>query len=78
MKTSNFDKLILRIGEALKQLRIEKGYENLSDFVRAFELPMIHYWRIESGKTNMTLKSLMRVLEIHEIPISEFFCSLPK
>jgi transcriptional regulator with XRE-family HTH domain len=70
--------MIFQVGEALKQLRIEKGYENLSDFVKEFELPMIHYWRIESGKTNMTLKSLMRVLEIHDIPITEFFCSLKR
>lgn len=78
MKKNDFGKLILRIGDALKQLRLEKGYDNLSDFVKAFELPMIHYWRIESGKTNMTLRSLMRVLDIHEIPINEFFCSLKK
>jgi hypothetical protein len=74
MKKQNFQHAVLRIGEGLKQLRLQKGYENLSDFVKDFELPMIQYWRIEAGKTNLTIKSLLKLLAIHGLAIEEFFC----
>jgi len=37
----------------------------------------VQYWRIEKGKTNLTLKSL-RLLEIHGLNLKEFVNSLSK
>jgi hypothetical protein len=46
------------------------------DFVLDHDLSHIQYWRIEKGATNVTLKSLDRVLEIHGISIIDFFNEL--
>jgi hypothetical protein len=39
-------------------------------------LPEIQYWRIENGKTNLTLKSLTKLLSIHKLTLEDFFCEL--
>ena len=66
------------IGQALAELRLKMGYDSIKEFTKAFDLPMIQYWRIEKGKANLTLKSLHRLLAIHKITIGEFFCYLNK
>lgn len=76
MKKQSYEQALTKIGEGLKALRLDKGYENLSDFVREFDLPMIQYWRMEAGKANFTIKSLMRLMAIHGLAIEEFFCWL--
>ena len=76
MKKQNYEVAIGRIGDGLKRLRLQKGYQSLSDFVRAFDLPMIQYWRMEAGKANITIKSLIKLLVIHGLAIEEFFCWL--
>jgi len=68
------DEDILRnIGDKLKELRIKKGYSSYENFAVDNDLGRMQYWRLENGKTNMTLKSLLRILEIHELSPSEFF-----
>jgi len=68
------DEDILRnIGDKLKELRIKKGYSSYENFAVDNDLGRMQYWRLENGKTNMTLKSLLRILEIHELSPSDFF-----
>lgn len=62
------------IGHSLAELRLQKGYDSIKDFTQDHGLPMIQYWRIEKGKANLTLKSLYRLLSIHNISIGDFFC----
>jgi hypothetical protein len=70
-------RLILeRIGGALGELRMQKGYASIKDFAFDHNLPMIQYWRIEKGKANLTLKSLAKLLAIHQLSIERFFCGL--
>jgi len=38
----------------------------------------MQYWRIEKGKTNLNLRTLTKILLIHELTIEPFFASLPK
>lgn len=76
MKEHQFAVLMLKIGHGLRRLRIEKGYENLRKFTSDHKLPMIQYWRVEKGKTNMTIKTLMSLLAIHDLTVQEFFCWL--
>ena len=67
-----------RIGMRLAQLRKENGYGSYETFAYDHEIPRMQYWRIEKGRANVTLKSLVRLLSIHKISIEDFFSSLPK
>jgi transcriptional regulator with XRE-family HTH domain len=66
------------IGEKLAELRRKKGYSSHESFAYDFELPRVQYWRMEKGKSNITIKSLLRIMEIHSLSLKEFFNSLPK
>jgi hypothetical protein len=76
LKTKTFQTFLKRIGDGLIVLRKQRGYENITDFTRDFKLPMIQYWRIEKGKANVTLKSLAKLLAIHNLQPEDFFCWL--
>ena len=75
---ADFQKQLVKIGEKLAELRRQKGYTSHETFAYDYEMSRVQYWRIEKGKTNLTLKSLMRLLEIHGINLKEFFNSLSK
>lgn len=76
MKTKTLNTVLKRIGTGLSMLRTKKGYENITDFVNDHNLPLIQYWRIEKGKANITIKSLVKLLSIHQIAPEDFFCWL--
>ncbi len=67
---------LVRIGSRLTDLRKKKGYTSHEDFAYDFDLPRVQYWRIEKGKANITLKSLCKLLVIHNLSIEEFFCEI--
>jgi len=67
-----------RIGLKLMELRKKKGYTSHEDFAFDHDIPRVQYWRIEKGKTNLTLKSLIRLLSIHKMTVEEFFLGLHK
>lgn len=75
-KKKSFQSLLEQIGESLGELRIKKGYTSLKEFAEDHNLPMIQYWRIEKGKANVTLKSLVKLLAIHRLTLQDFFCYL--
>jgi hypothetical protein len=76
MKTRTLQAVLKRIGTGLTMLRIRKGYSNITDFANDHNLPLIQYWRIEKGKANITIKSLMKLLAIHQLAPEDFFCLL--
>ena len=76
MKGKTLNTVLKRIGVGLCTLRINHGYLSIKDFALDHDLPLIQYWRIEKGKANFTIKSLMKLLAIHQIKIDEFFCLL--
>lgn len=65
---------LVDIGNCLADLRLKKGYPTIKSFTARYDLPEIQYWRMEKGKANVTLKSLSRILHIHRVTLSEFFC----
>ena len=76
MKAKVLEGILRRIGDGLSQLRIKKGYESIKDFATDHNLPLIQYWRIEKGKANITIKTLLRLLSIHQLSVEDFFCTL--
>lgn len=57
----------------LDQLCVKNGYGSYEDFAIKNELSRMQYWRIEKGKTNITLRSLIVILNIHNLTLEEFF-----
>lgn len=72
--TKSFNRVLTVVGLRLAELREKKGYSTLKEFAEAYGLPQIQYWRMEKGKANITLKSLARILSVHNISLQDFFC----
>jgi hypothetical protein len=62
----------LKIAQKLKQMRLDKGYTSYETFAWENEINRVQYWRIEKG-SNITLTSLMKVLDIHNVSLKDFF-----
>ncbi|MDG1058952.1 MAG: hypothetical protein P8O94_06985 [Flavobacteriaceae bacterium] len=70
-----FESLKANIGKELKRLRVNAGYKSYEVFAWDNKISRIQYWKMEKG-TNCTLKSLKRVLDIHDVNMDTFFNSL--
>ena len=73
VKEEALSNTLVRIGSKLTYLRKKKGYSSHEDFAYDFDLPRVQYWRIEKGKANITIKSLCKLLTIHNLSVEEFF-----
>ena len=69
------EKRLIKIGERLRELRIKEGYKSYENFAFDNEINRVQYGRMEKG-ANITLASLLRVLDIHKITLEEFFKGL--
>ncbi len=69
------DPRLKQIAQKLKQLRLDKGYSSYEAFAFDHELPRVGYGRHEQG-SNLTLRSLLRLLDIHQISLADFFADL--
>jgi transcriptional regulator with XRE-family HTH domain len=69
---NNIDSRIISIANKIKRLRIEKGYTSHENFAWDNNLNRVQYWRIEKGN-NITIKTLISILDIHKISLSAFF-----
>lgn len=66
--------MLVVVGATLAELREKKGFKTIKEFAQKHDLPEIQYWRMEKGKSNITLKSLVKILAIHKISLQDFFC----
>ncbi len=74
-KDEALDPRIAKIAAKLKDLRIKAGYTSHESFAWDHEINRIQYWRIEKG-SNITLKTLLTILDIHKVSMSDFFKDL--
>ena len=73
MENANqYNLVVSNIASKLKKLRIEKGFTSYENFAYQYDLSRTQYWRMEKG-TNFTIKYLMKILEIHQISLEDFF-----
>jgi transcriptional regulator with XRE-family HTH domain len=63
---------IFKTGEKIKELRIKAGYTSYETFAHDHELDRKQYWRMENG-ANITLRSLFKILELHNKSTKDFF-----
>ena len=66
-----------KIGAELKRMRLLAGFSSYEVFADKNKLSKIQYFKMEKG-TNFTLKSLDRILKIHDISIINFFHKFDK
>ena len=60
------------LGNRLKELRKEKGYNNYEQFAFDNEIPRAQYGRYEKGQ-DLRFSSLLKVLEAMDISLKDFF-----
>ena len=63
---------IKKISNKIKKLRINAGYSSYEVFAWEKGIGRMHYWKMEKG-TNFTMKSLLKILDAHNITLAEFF-----
>jgi transcriptional regulator with XRE-family HTH domain len=66
------DQRIQTIAKKIRQLRIEANYTSAESFAYDKDINRVQYWRVENG-TNLTLKTLLKILDIHKISLGDFF-----
>ncbi len=70
--SQELDPRIIKIAKKIKELRVVAGYSSYEFFAWDNELNRVQYWRVEKG-ANITLKTLLSILDIHKITLAEFF-----
>lgn len=78
MGNKNVDEFAITLeslGNEIRSLRIAAGYKSYEAFAWENNLSRIQYWKMEQG-TNCTLKSLHKVLKIHQLSFGDFFKSI--
>ncbi len=73
--TSKQEKRLKKIGEKLRDLRKGAGYKSYENFAFDNEINRVQYGRMEKG-ANVTVGSLLKVLEIHRLTLEDFFKGL--
>lgn len=76
-KEAKLDIRQMAIADTIKRLRKQKGYVSYDYFAWENKIPRVQYWRMEIG-TNFSMKSLLRVLDAHDISLKEFFEEVDK
>lgn len=77
-KVDKSEKLEIRlksIAQKLKKIREDKGFTSAETFANEKEINRVQYWRMEKGN-NITIKSLINVLDKHKMTLSEFFSDI--
>lgn len=67
MKHSDYFK---KVGQNIKKIRLEKGIKQI-DLAYACDFERQNMQRIEAGKTNVTLKTLLLISEALEVDVIE-------
>jgi DNA-binding XRE family transcriptional regulator len=64
--------LFNKIGQRLKELRVNAGYSSQENFAYDANVPRALYGKYEKG-CNITMSSLFRIISFHKISFEEFF-----
>jgi transcriptional regulator with XRE-family HTH domain len=73
---TNSEELIFKIGAKIQELRELKGVNNYEKFAIANDMSRPHYWNIEKGKVNLTIKTLSKILNALAVKIEDFLKAL--
>jgi transcriptional regulator with XRE-family HTH domain len=73
---NNSEELIIKIGAKIQLIRESKGLKNYEKFAIVNDMSRSHYWNIEKGKVNLTIKTLSKILDALDVKIEDFFKEL--
>jgi transcriptional regulator with XRE-family HTH domain len=71
-KTKEDNVSLKKLGDRLKQLRIKAGYSNYEYFAYENNIGRAQYGKYETGG-NIQFDTLVKLINIHNITIREFF-----
>lgn len=69
----DFDKEKKKVGIRLKQIRKQMGFSSHETFAYKYDLNRSQYGKYETGNYNFTLETLVKILNIMDVSLSEFF-----
>lgn len=69
----NREEFYTKVAERIKSLRKEKGHNNYEHFANYIEVASLTFWKLENGKGDFKMETLLSVLEGLGIGIEEFF-----
>lgn len=61
------------IGKKLKEMRVQSGYTSYETFAFDNDINRMQYWRMEKGLSNISMATLLRVMEVYKISLKDFF-----
>lgn len=61
------------LGQRLRQLRKQKGYNNYETFAYDHNIARAQYGRYEKGTADLRFGTLLKIIEAHDMTIQEFF-----
>lgn len=66
-------KSLTTLGDRFRKLRLERGHTSLEKFALNNDLSRVLYSNYENGKGNITYKNLVKILDILQISLKDFF-----
>lgn len=72
-KKSDYDLFLQKVGERMRQLRIEKGFTNYEHFAYEHGIGRSQYGKYEQGKDDLRLSSLYKVVMSLGMSLEDFF-----
>jgi len=69
----DFNKEKKKIGIRIKQIRKDRGYSSHETFANENDIDRAQYGKYEAGSSNITLATLIKILNILKINLSDFF-----
>ena len=67
------EKQLILLGKRIRQLRIDQGYSSAEKFANKHDFGRVQYFRYESGKGNITFKTLSVLVKAFGMSLEEFF-----
>jgi transcriptional regulator with XRE-family HTH domain len=74
-EAAHTDPRLKEIALKIKDLRKSRGCKSYETFALDHNLDRKQYWRVENG-SNITLATLLKILDIHQISLQDFFSEL--
>ena len=67
--------MLQKIGKRIRELRINKLNMTQEDFAKTLSVDRTYLSRVESGKQNITVKTLVFICNKLDVSLNEFFSS---
>ncbi len=67
------DKELIKLGNRIRQLRIEKGHTNYENFAFDNDISRSQYGRYEKGESDLQYLTLLRIVKALGMSMEEFF-----